>query len=120
MSKRTGLWVFIGLGVAVALVLAFFVSPFASSSPDGLEKVSADKGIDADVEDHAFADGPLADYGVEGVDDDRLATGVAGVIGVVATFAIGFGLFALLKAGRRSRETAQAAGPAHNVTTTGS
>ncbi len=62
---------FVGLGLAVALVLAFFVSPFASSKPDGLEKVAIDQGFDDTAKDHALADAPLADYGVEGVDDAR-------------------------------------------------
>jgi cobalt/nickel transport system permease protein len=84
-------------GLVVAVALATFVSPFASSSPDGLEKVAADKALDTEVEDHAFADGLLADYGVEGVDNERLGTGLAGLIGVVVTFTVGFGLFAVIK-----------------------
>lgn len=76
-------------GVAVALLLALFVSPFASSSPDGLERVAIDNGLDSEVRDHALADGPLADYSVAGVGDEALGTGLSGVIGVVATFALG-------------------------------
>ena len=53
-----------------------------ASSPDGLEKVAEDQGFDRDEPDHALADGPLADYAVEGVDDERLSTGLAGLIGV--------------------------------------
>jgi hypothetical protein len=47
----------------------------------------------------------LADYSVRGVHDERLSTGVAGVVGVVVTFAIGAGLFVVLRrtAGRRDR-----------------
>ncbi len=59
-------------GLVVAVALATFVSPFASSSPDGLEKVAADKALDTEVDEHAFAGGPLADYGVEGVDNERV------------------------------------------------
>jgi cobalt/nickel transport system permease protein len=84
-------------GLVVAVALATFVSPFASSSPDGLEKVAADKSLDTDVEDHALADGPLADYGVAGVDNERVGNGLAGLIGVAVTFAVGFGLFAAVK-----------------------
>jgi cobalt/nickel transport system permease protein len=92
---------FIAGGIAVAFVLAFFVSPYASSHPDGLEKVSADKGIDAGVEDHAWTDGPLADYTVEGVDNSKLGTGLAGLIGVTVTFATGVGVFAIARVLRR-------------------
>ena len=84
-------------GLVVAVALATFVSPFASPSPDGLEKVAADRALDTEVEDHALADGPLADYGVEGVDNERVSTGLAGLIGVAVTFAVGFGLFAVVK-----------------------
>jgi hypothetical protein len=93
---------FVGLGLAVALVLAFFVSPFASSQPDGLEKVASDKGFLATADDSALAGSPLADYATEGVDDERLSTGVAGIVGVTVTFAVGFGLFFVMKQlGRR-------------------
>ncbi|MET9933567.1 MULTISPECIES: energy-coupling factor ABC transporter permease [unclassified Streptomyces] len=83
------------VGVVTALVLAGFVSFYASASPDGLEKVAADKGIDAkaDQYEHATADSPLADYGVRDVTDARLSGGLAGVIGVGATLAVGTGAF---------------------------
>ncbi|RSS44137.1 energy-coupling factor ABC transporter permease [Streptomyces sp. WAC08241] len=82
-------------GVVTALVLAGFVSFYASASPDGLEKVAADKGIDAkaDQYEHATADSPLADYGVKDITDARLSGGLAGVIGVGATLAVGTGAF---------------------------
>ncbi|MEV4190274.1 energy-coupling factor ABC transporter permease [Streptomyces toxytricini] len=93
-------------GLAAALVLAGFVSFYASASPDGLEKVAADQGIDAKAEqyEHATADSPLADYGVKDVDDERLSVGLAGVIGVGATIAVGTGVFWAA----RSRRTAAA------------
>ncbi|MEF2525409.1 MULTISPECIES: energy-coupling factor ABC transporter permease [Streptomyces] len=93
-------------GLAAALVLAGFVSFYASASPDGLEKVAADQGIDAkaDQYEHATADSPLADYGVKDVDDERLSVGLAGVIGVGATVAVGTGVFWVA----RSRRTAAA------------
>lgn len=80
-------------GLAAALVLAGFVSFYASASPDGLEKVAADKGIDQNVKEHAAADSPLADYSVKGVGDARLSGGLAGVIGVGATVAVAAGIF---------------------------
>jgi cobalt/nickel transport system permease protein len=84
-------------GLVVAAALATLVSPFASATPDGLEKVAADEALDTEVEDHAMAGGPLAEYGVEGVDNERLGTGLAGLIGVAVTFAVGFGLFAVIR-----------------------
>ncbi|MFG2341343.1 energy-coupling factor ABC transporter permease [Streptomyces yangpuensis] len=80
-------------GLVTALVLAGFVSFYASANPDGLEKVAADKGIDAKVEEHAAAGSPLADYGVKDVEDARLSGGLAGIIGVGVTVVAGTGIF---------------------------
>jgi cobalt/nickel transport system permease protein len=104
-SRRT-LWV---SGLVTSLVLAGFVSFYASANPDGLEKVAADKGIDKKVEEHAAADSPLADYGVKDVDDARLSGGLAGVIGVGVTVVAGTGVFWAV----RRRRTADAS--AENV-----
>ncbi|MFI1657837.1 energy-coupling factor ABC transporter permease [Streptomyces sp. NPDC020472] len=89
-------------GVVTALLLAGFVSFYASASPDGLEKVAADQGIDKNVEEHAAANSPLADYGVKGVEAPRLSGGLAGAIGVGATLAVGTGAFWVV----RRRKTA--------------
>ncbi|MFE1249526.1 energy-coupling factor ABC transporter permease [Streptomyces sp. NPDC058741] len=80
-------------GLVASLVLAGFVSFYASANPDGLEKVAADHGIDRKTEDHDAAGSPLADYGVEDVDDARLSGGLAGVIGVGVTVAAGSTVF---------------------------
>ncbi len=84
------LWI---AGLIAALVLAGFVSYYASSSPDGLEKVAADHGIDKRAEDHAAKDSPLADYRTKDVGNARLSGGLAGVIGVGATLVLGTGVF---------------------------
>ena len=96
---------FLGVGLLVTLLVAGVVSSFASSEPDGLEKVSIDEGFDEVAEDHALGDSPLADYGVEGIDDERLGTGLAGVIGVVITIVVMVGLLYGARAvmGRRPR-----------------
>lgn len=88
---------FLLAGLLVALLLAGIVSGFASGSPDGLEKVAEDEGFLDTAEDSALAESPLADYSVSGVEDERLSTGLAGLIGVTVTFAFGLGLFALVK-----------------------
>ncbi|MFJ9646670.1 energy-coupling factor ABC transporter permease [Streptomyces sp. NPDC004244] len=99
-----------GAGLATALVLAGFVSFYASADPDGLEKVAADQGIDQNVREHAAAGSPLADYGVKDVDDARLSGGLAGVIGVGATVAVGTGVFWAVRR-RRTDAPAQTAAP---------
>ncbi|HZF90178.1 energy-coupling factor ABC transporter permease [Streptomyces sp.] len=80
-------------GLAASVVLAGFVSFYASADPDGLEKVAADHGIDRKAKEHAVSDSPLADYGVKDVDDARLSGGLAGVIGVGLTVVAGSAVF---------------------------
>ncbi|MEV6754752.1 energy-coupling factor ABC transporter permease [Streptomyces sp. NPDC051214] len=91
-------------GLVTSLVLAGFVSFYASANPDGLEKVAADKGIDKKVEEHATSDSPLADYGVEDITDTRLSGGLAGVIGVGVTVVAGSAVFWALRR-RRTTDT---------------
>ncbi|MFG2815449.1 energy-coupling factor ABC transporter permease [Streptomyces sp. NPDC048410] len=88
-SRRT-LWI---TGLVTSLVLAGFVSFYASANPDGLEKVAHDKGIDKKTEPHHSSDSPLADYGVKDVANARLSGGLAGVIGVGVTIVAGTAVF---------------------------
>lgn len=83
MRTRTLLFTLLLLSV----LLAGAASYYASSAPDGLEKVAVDQGIAAQQRDHDLAGSPLADYGVAGVDDARLSVGLAGIAGVGVTFA---------------------------------
>jgi hypothetical protein len=99
---------FLVVGLAVALVVAVFASPWASSAPDGLSRVAIDKGFEDTEKTHSLEDSsPVAGYAVEGVTNERISTGLAGAIGVAVTFAIAFGAFFVL---RRAR------GPGANVT----
>lgn len=84
-------------GLAVAAGLAVFVSPMASSSPDGLEKVAIDEGFIDTATDHALADIPTADYAIRGVEDERVSVGLAGLLGVAVTFAVALGLHAVVR-----------------------
>ena len=89
MTRRTG--VFVLAGLVVAFVLALGVSRLASSEPDGLNRVAADQGFAAQERPHATGTGPFADYATSGIEDDGLGTGVAGMVGVVATFGVAAG-----------------------------
>ena len=109
MRNRLG-W-FVAGGLLVAILLAGVVSGFASSSPDGLDHTArAGCTVNADGEitggtcmarqetGHQTAgSSPLADYGIRGIGDDRLSTGLSGILGVAITFAIGGGLFWLVR-----------------------
>jgi cobalt/nickel transport system permease protein len=78
-SKSIDKSILIG-GIGFALLLAVF-SPLASAYPDGLEKVAENLGF------LSKSQGPLyniiPDYAFPGIQDEKLATIVAGVLGVV-------------------------------------
>jgi hypothetical protein len=95
--------VFTILALAVAVGLAVAVSPYASSSPDGLERVATDKGFADDGKLHSIQDdAPIPDYAFPGIDDPKVATGVAGFVGTLLVFGLGYGLASLR---RRSAPT---------------
>ncbi|MDJ0578928.1 PDGLE domain-containing protein [Crocosphaera sp.] len=86
--------------MGIALIVAVFVSPFASSNPDGLDRVSQD----LKFEDKAIEDAPaqklpfyavFEEYALRGV-PDILATPLAGLAGTVVTFGIAWGTGKLL------------------------
>lgn len=104
-TSRRALWI---TGLATSLVLAGFVSFYASANPDGLEKVAHDKGIDVKAEEHAAADSPLADYGVNDISDARLSGGLAGVIGVGVTVVAGSTVFWAVRRRRGAEEPSRA------------
>jgi PDGLE domain len=86
------------LALAVAVGLATAASPFAASSPDGLERVAGDnafleQGRPAKVQE----DAPVPDYAFPGVDDPRVATGLAGFTGTLGVFALGWGLAVIVR-----------------------
>ena len=99
---------FIIIVFLISLGLAFFISPFASKSPDGLEKTMKDAGTgrDSGGEDTGWKNAPMPDYAVPGVKNEKLSTGLAGVIGAVFIFVIATVLSYLLYrfAGRKKKQ----------------
>jgi len=90
--------VFVAAALAVAVGLAVAVSPFASASPDGLEKVAEDKGFLAEGTTAKIQEAsPIPDYAFPGVENERVATGLAGFVGTLVVFALGFGLAFVLR-----------------------
>ena len=84
--------VFVVAALVVTLALAGGVSYYASSSPDGLSKVAADKGFDAQQRDSVVTDSPMAGYATKGVDNERLSGGLAGAVGVGVVLVLAGGL----------------------------
>ena len=79
-------------GLVVAIALAIFGGPFASSSPDGLEKVAEDKGFlqAASAEKTVWTKSPFPDYQVRGIESEGVSTSLAGFAGTVLVFGLGF------------------------------
>jgi hypothetical protein len=108
---RTSVKAFTVLALAVAVGLATAISPFASASPDGLERVAHDKAFLDNGRLHAIQkDSPVPDYAFPGIGDARLATGVAGFVGTLVVFAAGYGVAARLR--RRDAPAPERGGPA--------
>lgn len=85
------------LGLAIALVVAFLLSPFASSMPDGLERVAQNLGFLEKGEGPPVLASPAPDYAFPGVANKTWATSIAGVLGTLAMFGIGYGVASLIK-----------------------
>jgi len=112
-SRRKSVYVFVLAGLAVAVALALIISPWASSSPDGLEKVAEDKGFleKAEEREPVWNSAPIPDYAMPGLtrevadeetgevekEPTKLATALAGLVGTVAIFLIAWGLALALK-----------------------
>lgn len=84
---------FIFSGLLISLFLAGILSFYASSSPDGLEKVARDIGFIDSAKEHRNADGTLAGYGVKSIGNERASVGLAGVAGVIGTALVAGVLF---------------------------
>lgn len=97
----------------MAALLAGVVSFYASSSPDGLERVAEDKGFIDRATDHALGEQPLADYGEVG----GIPVGLAGLAGVGVTLVAGGGLFVVVR--RRGQKDTEGTGQAAGAARTG-
>ncbi len=96
--SRFSIRAFTVVALALAVGLATAISPFASSSPDGLEKVAEEKGfLDRGGLAPIQEDAPMPDYAFPGVKNDRVATGLAGFLGTLGVFALGFALAAAVR-----------------------
>jgi hypothetical protein len=95
-ARRVPTRVIVTVGLALSILLAAVISLFASASPDGLEHVAETLGFADTAADSAVAGSPLADYGTAGVGNEWLSTAMAGVVGLLITGLVAFGLMRLL------------------------
>ena len=87
------------IALVVSLLLAF-LSPLASGSPDGLEKVGEDKGFIEEAAEPPYE--LIADYIFPSVENEAAATILAGIIGTVAIFGLTYCTARLLR--RRAKD----------------
>lgn len=92
--------VFFLSGLGIALAIAALLSPFASPSPDGLNRVAEDLGfVDQEHPEPAAQKLPFAKvfdgYALRGV-SEQIATPVAGFVGALATFGLALGMGKLM------------------------
>lgn len=86
------------VGLLFAALVALFLSPFASSWPDGLERVAEDMGFLQKAEEvQPVVPAPLPDYVFPGLTNEKVATSIAGIIGTLMMFVMGYGVARLLK-----------------------
>ena len=90
-------------GFAVSLFLAGGISYYASSHPDGFEKAAGEIGFLDTAKESPLKDSPLAEYGVAGVENERISGGLAGIIGVGTTAGISFAIFYGLRRFNKSK-----------------
>ncbi len=95
MNKKWWLIAFIFCLAVAAL------SPLASSSPDGLERVAEDKGFLGLAGSSPFS--VIADYTFPGIHNEALATILAGWLGTVIVFGLAYGVTWLITRARQSK-----------------
>lgn len=86
-------------GFIFSIILAFFISPFASTFPDGLEKFAENHKFLENSEGKELFKAPIPDYEVPFITNSILKGSIAGLIGVLFVYGImyGFGKILLVK-----------------------
>lgn len=84
-------------GIIIALFMACVLSLFASPEPDGLERVAEDYGFAEKAEGQEVLQAPIPDYTIPGIEDEKVATALAGLIGVLIILVVTFGWAKILK-----------------------
>ncbi len=92
MKNRYNGFVWLILGISLLMVL--ILSPLASSSPDGLEKVAQAKGFSHKGGQWGlWRHAPMRDYAIPWIKNEKVSTAFSGMIGILAIFLLilGFG-----------------------------
>lgn len=90
-------------GLVLVVGLVVFVSPFASSWPDGLAKVAGVLGFEQKAIEGGAPAAAMPDYQVPGLGSPAAATAVAGALGTILVFGLSFVLAKILVPSTRPR-----------------
>jgi cobalt/nickel transport system permease protein len=98
-------WEFLAFGLVIALGLAIFVSPYACSWPDGLDKVAEKFGFQG----HAatLIKTWIPDYKMPGISSKGIATAIAGAFGTLVMFGLACVVGRLLVGNKARNNTGQ-------------
>ena len=92
MSKNH---IFLFSGLALALGIAAFLSPFASKDPDGLDRVSQDLKFENKAAEQTkqlpFSQ-IFEEYSFKAVPNEKVSTALAGVTGTLVVFGLAWGI----------------------------
>jgi len=89
---------FVWLILGISLLMALILSPFASSSPDGLESVAQAKGFAHRGEQwRLWNHAPLGDYAIPWIKNEKASAAFSGLIGTLAIFLTSLGIGKLIK-----------------------
>ncbi len=92
----------IWIGLGLSLLMALFLSPYGSSSPDGLEKVAETKGFQDRGEGWTlWKHAPFKNYTLPWIRDEKTSQAVSGFIGTLAIFLMAYGVGKWLRKPRR-------------------
>ncbi len=87
-------------GLVLALAVAVFLSPWASSWPDGLERVAENLGFIKKAGQSGvtlWTGAPLPDYQFPGIQNKGWATALTGLLGTLVMVRLGWGIARLLR-----------------------
>ncbi|MGC1402437.1 MAG: PDGLE domain-containing protein [Thermodesulfobacteriota bacterium] len=94
-QKHLILW-----GISLALVVAVFLSPWASTLPDGLERVAQNLGFVKKAEPSGvtlWQKAPFADYKIPGILNEGWAKALSGLLGSLVLIGLGWGIGRIIK-----------------------
>ena len=94
---------FVVVALFICLIIAFLLSPFASSSPDGLEKAAERLGFLHLGEVLAWGHSLMPGYTIPLLGEKPISGMAAGLVGTLVLFGLGWGLGTVLKR-RKSSE----------------